>query len=351
MTFPSPKWNHRPLSLLPKIPLHSPLTLAVLLVLSGQSCQSEERETDENSPELETGAGSEQTSGRAVPQRDDLKLYIFGNSLVVHEYTEEPSEEKKVPHWLSLFANATSVGFAADGRYGFMRDFADASEWEPQWEFASVSRVWTDESLPFSAIPFNRIIYTPTNFIQWQGAEQPYYDDNSISPLSTTLSTLDQIEAAHPGIPFYIYQGWKDMAEYGDFPETIDLNLYYLDAKEDYHSWFLDYQDRLMRARPKSTIKLIPVAFILSKILTTTAASSMTILDVYEDDAPHGQPSLYFLASLIVYTSLYQKGLPSSYPPPDTVHSLIRGNLNAISELIQAELEAINHADGTSRVY
>lgn len=322
--------------------------------LFAHGCSEEGEEKEGESEETgitETGQGTTSTTGKTVSVSESLRLYIFGNSLVVHEVTPEPTEEKKVPHWLGLMTSHAGQSLTVDGRYGFMRDYSDFSEIGPQWGFSGVASSWTDESVAFGDIDFNRIIYTPTNFIQWQGAAEAYYDDPNTSPLTTTLSTFDQTVEAHPGISFYIYAGWSDMAEYGSFPSGVNLASYYQDAQGSYHDWFLDYHDRLIRSRPELTIKIIPTYFILAKLLSTTPLSGMDISDVYEDDAPHGEPTLYFLASLITYSALYQTQAPSDLTIPTTVHHLVREHYTSIISKIMTELEAFNHDDGSSRVF
>lgn len=311
--------------------------------------QIEEAEDEETEVELETGEGSTPTTGSSVDSISDVRVFIFGNSLVVHEVTPEPTEEKKVPHWLGLLAEGSGLNFAVDGRYGFLRSYADFSELSPQWGFESASSIWTNESVPFADIDYNRIILTPTNFIQYQSSIEPYYDDPNTTPLSTSLSTIDQINAAHPGVPIFIYAGWADMAGFGSFPDSINLSDYYTYELGEYTDWFLDYHDRLIRARPNIAIKMIPVGNILAKMLTDQL-SGLELLDRYEDDAPHGQGSLYFLASLITYSALYKRQAPD-YQAPDTVHELIRNQYSSLASFIWSELNNFNHTDGTSRVF
>ena len=310
---------------------------------------NEEEEEQEEQTQLETGEGSSPTTGSSVAKSSDVKVFIFGNSLVVHEVTPEPTEEKKVPHWLSLLAQASGSSFAADGRYGFLRDYSDFSELSPQWSFASVESLWTNEAEPFASIGYNRIILTPTNFIQYQSAMEPYWDDPNTTPISTSLSTIDQISAAYPQVPIMIYAGWADMDGFGSFPDSIDLERYYAYEKGDYTDWFIDYHDRLLRARPNITIKLIPVGLILAKIFTNQL-KDLSLLDRYEDDAPHGQASLYFLASIISYSALFGEQAPS-FQAPSTVHESIRSQYSELAAYIWSELNSFNHDDGSSRVF
>ena len=335
-----------------KLKLFMPTLFLSLSIFCVTQCSDEgEDEDEEEATVLETGEGTTPTSGRSVSGRTDLRVYMFGNSLLMHEVTPEPTEEKKVPHWLGLMATTAGTSLTVDGRYGFLRQFADFSEIGPQWGFTTVGSSWTDESVAFGDVPFNTIMLTPTNFIQYQGPAEPYFDDQNTTPISTSLSTIDQTIAAHPGIPIYIYAGWADMAGYGTFPSGVDLASYYGDAQNSYHNWFIDYHDRLIRARPDVTIKMIPVYLILAKLLSSEPLSAMTITDVYEDDAPHGQPTLYLLASMITYAALFQAQAPADFTIPTTVHALVRDNYSTINDQIWTELNGFTHSDGTGRVF
>ncbi|NRA63994.1 MAG: T9SS C-terminal target domain-containing protein [Pseudobacteriovorax sp.] len=322
------------------------VSLCLLGALVG-SCDLEEE--DEETSE-ETDAVS-YTPVERLPVDEELNLFVFGNSLVVHEVTPTPTEEKKVPHWLGLLAAEGSKGLTVDGRYGFLRQFSDFSELTPQWGFQSVESLWTDETDSFSSIAFDTAILTPTNFIQYQAPDVDYYDEAGVTPLSTSLSTLDQTVSAISGIGIYIYEGWPDMNGFGDFPSGVDLDAYYAYAAGDYHNWFITYHDTILEQRPGLNIRMIPVNHIMTILLTETVLSGMTITDLYEDDAPHGQPTYYFLASLIVYMSLYEEKVPLTFSIPTTVHELVRNNYEDTVDRIWDELQDFNFADGASRVF
>ncbi len=283
---------------------------------------------------------------------DDLRLFIFGHSLIVHEHTPSPTEEKKVPHWLSVIAGQDNKSFAADGQYGFLQNHANFNNISPQWGFPNVTSTWTNENTPFSQVDFNLIMMTPANFIQYQAPSAPYFDNPSVSPLSATLEIYDQSRAAHPGIPFYIYENWPDMGGYGAFPGGVDFARYNRDTRTgDFHQWFLDYHDSLLSARPGSQIKMIPVGPIISGLVTQTPLQGIPLTSLYEDDAPHGQPTLYFLASLITYSAIYKTQPPDNLNIPNTVHPLVRNNYSTVINYIWNELQNFNYENGESRVF
>tara|TARA_A100001015_G_scaffold321302_1_gene451331 strand:- start:603 stop:2003 length:1401 start_codon:yes stop_codon:yes gene_type:complete len=282
----------------------------------------------------------------------DIRMFIFGHSLINHEYTPDPTEEKKVPHWLYLLAQASGLQYAADGQYGFMRSHADFSNIGAQWSFQLTPGVSTNENTDFSNVNYNLILSTPLNFVQYQAPDQPYYDSLTVSPLSATLSVFDQSRLAHPNIPFYIYENWPDMGGYGNFPGGIDIARYHNDTiSGGHHIWFTQYHNSLLAARPGSNIKMIPVGPVISRLLRDTSLSGIPLTDLYEDNAPHGQPTLYFLASLVTYMAIYQTPAPASFNPPSTVHPLVRNNYSMVVNTIWGHLQNFNDSSGNSLVF
>ena len=57
----------------------------------------------------------------AAEPRDSARVFFFGNSLI-HHLTD--TDETTVPHWLALMARQDGRDFAANGRWGFPREFA-----------------------------------------------------------------------------------------------------------------------------------------------------------------------------------------------------------------------------------
>ena len=300
-----------------------------------------------------TNATENPINETTLTPNQSVRIYIFGNSLIDHIVTPEPTEEKRVPHWLGLLAQAAQTEFLVDGTYGFIRDFLDFNNIQPQWTYTTASQVWEEPGDPFSAQDYSALLFSPTNFLQYQGPDQAYFDDPNETPLSASLSLYDQSIAAHPNVPFYIYEGWGEMdGGYGTFPGTINLSTYHQNMiSGTYPDWYTDLHDQMLAARPGANIRLIPVSRILSTILNQSTYSSLSVLDLYEDDAPHGQSTLYFLASLITYSAIYQQMPPENFDIPNTVESVIRDNYPALRTLIWQELQAFQFNDGRSRVF
>jgi hypothetical protein len=272
----------------------------------------------------------------ALPaQARDLRSYFFGNSLVNHQ---SDTVQTSVLYWLTELTDASNHTFAASGQYGFLRNFAQDLPPLASWGLGRTAPAWEPEQGPFSDSGIQAVILTPANFIQYQRADRPYDGDNptNTSPLQASLSNIDWVAAQLNGEVFYIYEGWADMSSYArsQLPKPRQLARYHAYNQGDYHKWYKDYLAALKSARPDLDIRLIPVAKTLSALFTKTPLKDIPVEALYTDNAPHGTPTLYFLASLVVYHALYGDRPPEDFIVPETVHPLVRVNYPKIREFI-----------------
>ena len=261
----------------------------------------------------------------AAQAQQDIKAFVYGNSLINHV---SETAETTMPYWLAQLADAGGRGFAMDGTFGFPRDFAARLPPTPDWSITGVDPVWDNDSLGFRRAGFNTIILNPENFVQYQGPEVAYPDDTA-SPLSTTLKVFDYTDGQVADARYFIYEGW---AELGVFPpDPADIASYHTFNSGAYHDWYLAYVAGLSTAdRP---VTLIPVAPVLSRLFTETPLRDLGPEALYTDDAPHGTPTLYFLAAMITYASLYAEP-PPAFTPPDTLPPAIRDTYPQIADFI-----------------
>ncbi|MDX1782404.1 MAG: calcium-binding protein, partial [Thalassovita sp.] len=264
-------------------------------------------------------------------QDTGLKAFFFGNSLI-HHLSDSP--ETSVPHWLHEIAKARSRDFAADGSWGFLQQFSANLPPEPNWSFKSLPNAWQSDRQSFAAAGFDAVVINTANFIQYQPPTARFDGDNprGESPVSATLRVFDWAADQAPEARFFIYEGWTEMAGKVPFPPNAGALKKYLEInKGDYHAWYEGYLHQVKAARPNLDITLIPVASTLSDLLQDSALSGLTARDLFTDDAPHGTPTLYFLAALITYGPLFQDSLPHQMPLPGSIHPLVRDNYPAIS--------------------
>lgn len=291
---------------------------------------------------------------KANSQISDIKNYVFGHSLIVHEppLIPTPSNETTVPHWLGELAKEANKQYTVAGQYGFLPQHRQLPPIS-QWGFDSVSSAW-DDQYAFSSADISHVLLTAGNFVQWQGPGVNYYND-TVSPLSCTRDINDWLQQQEPGVKLYIYENWPDMAPYlsNGFPasaqEFANYNNYTLGT---FHDWWIEYHDSILLQRPNDSIRMIPVGPILANLLTSAPLNQIPVDTLYEDDAPHGRPTIYFLSGLITYMALYQEQVPLTYQVPPIIDPLVANNYSSIVNTIWNELLAFNiQATGESRVF
>jgi len=283
-----------------------------------------------------------------------MRSFIFGHSLLNHATSlPETPNETTVPHWMAAFAEDSGYTYRADGQYGFLPQHSQLPP-NPQWGFEEVEGVWnTDSGQSFADAQFNNVLLTAGNFVQYQPATAAYDGDNpeGNTPLSETLKIVDWVQLQDPNIDIYIYENWPDMASFlQSFPPTSEeLSNYYDFTQGDFHAWWLAYQDEVQAARPAANVRMIPVGPIMMALLSGTLGEIPTT-ELYEDDAPHGRPTLYFLAALITYMGTYGAA-PQLAAPPSSIHSEVSAHFEETVAFIWSELNAFEYEDGTSRVW
>lgn len=285
----------------------------------------------------------------------DTKMFIFGHSLIDHRppATPTPSNETTVPHWMYLLCQEAGTNYAAGGQYGFLPQHANVPP-IAQWGYDIVPGVWESDTEPFSAADITTILITAGNFMQWQAPNLEYPGDPGITPISATETVVDWVAQQEDGVQYYIYENWPDMAGFmgNGFPPTQSEFVQYDNYTQgEFHDWWIDYQDALLVSRPDINIRMIPVGQIIGKVLFEQYSNSIPFAEIYEDDAPHGRPTLYFLASLVTYMGIYQEKAPSSFNVPNIIHQQIRNNYTSIVDFIWYELQSFNDNSGESRVF
>ena len=242
----------------------------------------------------------------AAAERAQASVHVFGNSLV-HHLSDSPATA--VPWWLARLAKAGDKDFALTGQWGFLRDFA-RDGMADRWSFDGVRR-------PRGAV--DTILVTPANFIQYRAPDAPFEGDNpdGATPLSATLAAIDAALARAPGARVMIYEGWPDMGGYARrFPPSgRALARWHGYALSDYHDWFRTYTAAVDDARPDTEVTLLPVSMVLSG-LQTGLLEDVPAEALYTDDAPHGTPTLYFLAALVTYTGFTRPPRPPRSTSP-----------------------------------
>lgn len=253
-------------------------------------------------------------------RRDSARIFFFGNSLI-HHLTD--SDATTVPHWMAALAQAGGQSLAAEGRWGFPRDFAAELPPVANWRIAAVPRAWDPWTQPFRAGRFDTVILTPENFIQYDPPDRPYQGVNpdGSSPLQATLRVLDWVQANADAPRLLIYEGWADLHPFsaGFPPDAAALRRYHAQGRDGHHRWFVDYTTRLRAERPGIEIALIPVGRILAMLAESDLLADLEVTALYADRSPHGTASTYLLAAMITYAAVFGAVPPAL--PADTLQA------------------------------
>ncbi|MDQ2089356.1 calcium-binding protein [Marimonas arenosa] len=279
----------------------------------------------------------------AAAQAAERKVYFFGNSLIHHL---SDSDETAVPHWLAKMAAAAGHGFAADGQWGFLRDFAGSAPPKAEWSFRAVRSGWNRDRQAFSAAGWDAIVINPANFIQADPPDAPYGWDNpeGQSPLGAMLAVID----AHGVAPVYVYEGWAEMTA-GFPPGRRAFRRYNAYNTGEYHAWYEDLVAQLRAARPGQEIRLIPVAKVLSELFTEGPLAGIDPRLLYVDADPHGTSTLYLLAAMVTYTALYGEPAPVALDLPESIAPEVQRAYPLLAAAIATRLKTFRAAQAPAQ--
>jgi len=77
----------------------------------------------------------------------------------------------------------------------------------------------------------------------------------------------------------------------------------------------------------------------------------MAPTSIFEDTGPHGLPSAYFLAAMVVYAAQHQQAPTKPFNSHSQIDQRILDRFSDISAFIMTELSAFNFPNGESRVW
>lgn len=293
------------------------------------------------------------TTHASTLAQDTTKVFMFGHSLLDHRppAIPTPSDETTVAHWVYLIAQEAGYNFAAGGNYGFLPQHANNLPPGSQWGYDIVPGVYDADIETFAEADITDIVITAGNFIQGQPPHHMYYGPDSIyNPISATRTVMDWVTNEEDSLRIYIYENWPEMSVAFP-PSPAELMDYHNQTLGAFHDWWIEYQDSLLDQRPQDNIRMIPAGPIMASLLSTTMLSSIPVEELYEDGDPHGRASLYFLAGLVTYMSMYEEEAPLTLAMDTILHETIANNYAFIVNFIWTELLNFNDDVGNSRVF
>ncbi len=261
-------------------------------------------------------------------------------------------EFQNVPRWLDRMADADGgKRIAVQGTYDVRSN--NPPNWTQNWlpHVASL-HLPTDSAASWSranAANITDMIVVTDNF-----SGPPVYVDTGTDPRvagpvpmpnaadwvsEITNSVIVPFETNTDDNPTYwIYEGWADGGKIIAEDGTANSRNFAAWRERTtggfgYGEWFDNLAAALQEDTPAaaSRIKVIPVARTIVSVMENTAASALASSDWFKDDSPHGRDTLYLLAAMIVYTTLYQEQAPMPDFTGAQVNDVFKNNYNSIA--------------------
>lgn len=291
-----------------------------------------------------SGGGGGSGGGTPVGGQS-LDVYYNLNSLYNHA-AGAGNLNTRTGNWvkrLALQAPNGGNGFTLGARFGFF----------PQWGFPPrASSGFEEVTTPYineyaeswvGAQNIELVGFVPDNF------NGVLFDPNvaTMDGLSYQGRLLEHIDAweanaANAGRRYAIYAGWNQLNGFGgsnDDPTTVPVQgyanwvAYGLGA---YQTWMELLVSRLQAARPGLDIRLHNVSKAVLMTYRDTVVSTIPVASLFEDLAPHGRSTWYFLAGVAEYIEMYGEKPPAGFvfDPAWGVHATVTSNYQSIVDFI-----------------
>ena len=267
-----------------------------------------------------------------------VDVYAYLNSLHNHD-AGAGNLNTSTANWIARLASAAPNGgntYTCGWQFGFANSWVTPPAAQGQ---EVVTSPHMSETSWTGGTQIEVVEFVPDNF------NGPFFDPNATNNLGFAYETrlLELIDAWETNAPkasrvYAVYAGWPDMGRYGD-PATISagqITAYQTRALGGHQTWMELLVSRLQAARPSLAIRLHDVNRILMLVWRDTVVNRIPASTLFEDDAPHGRSSWYFLAAVVDYIELFGEKPPSGFvfDTAWNVDSTISSNYQTIVDFI-----------------
>ncbi len=288
---------------------------------------------------------------------DTVDMYYYKNSLYNHLETgnSDANSSTNVGNWIARFtAISDNPKTATLGSvFGFF----------PQWSTPPKAHNFHSEiSTPYiekwtagwsDAVEIDLLGFVPDNF-----------DGQAFDPSDTTnmgeayvTKLVELIDAWETNAPnanrrYVVYAGWPALNKYGgsnDDPSTLtsaEIAAWHNYGLGDYQTWMELLVSQLQTERPSLDIRLHNISKAVLMCLKNTVVKDIPNIDLFEDLAPHGRSTWYFLAAIAEYIEVFGEKPPANFEFKSewVVDSVVTSNYQTIVDYIWIVLK------GTSNV-
>lgn len=288
----------------------------------------------------------------AVPGVDLVKGFAWGHSLFSHGLGTGSSEATTTHYWLGALAAANGVDSGWNGAFEHLW-FSGVPPYPPQTNaMADVSTNTISADWPggvYADANYTEFLFMVDNF-------ESYFARNFDYPplLNGAYSILTGSIGETPRPALRLYECWPDLplaVGNGTTPANItpqQFATYWALSNGAWHDWHVNYLNRIHQDHPEYDLKMIPVTAVIADLFINEAyMSAVTASDIWLDDAPHGNETMYFLAALVCYRALY--GRNPVYTVPGVINATVAANFTSIVSYIEGRLTYYNQ--NNVRVY
>lgn len=271
-----------------------------------------------------------------------IAYFVFGHSLYTWDGgpSIEPGStgESSTGYWLGDLANDNGKLSGGSGQFGQLSYHAIPPTGGISYR-TDAFNPWP--SGDFSEQDFSHVIIMPSNFEQTWSTPQQYMEQ--------TERVINYLAVKTPKTEILIYEHWPkpSLLEAVEDKKVLDraewdLVLEY--SSGDYHQWFVEWQNLILKKYPQLKIRMIPVGPVLADLLSSQSyLKNIAYTDVYVDGAPHGTRTKYFLAALVMYRAMFLESPKTSYvAPPNMIAKEVSNNLGSVIQYIDGRLDYYN---------
>lgn len=255
-----------------------------------------------------------------------IDIYTQYHSL--HNHSHPPSAQHagtRVANWVQRMASQAPNG---GNSFTIGATFTNPWEWAGQAPLGTATHEETTNSPYCSSTvrtwenkdEIELVQYLPYNF------EMLDYDPDVASNLGASIQqtyithfTAWETNAPNPNRRYSIYTSWPETRHSGtqtsdlDSLTTAQRNQWFTYAFGYYQDWMELLASRIQAAMPGIDLRLHNINLAVMGCIRDTVVGTIPLSDLFEDVAPHGRSTIYFIAGVAEYIEIFNEKPPANF--------------------------------------
>ena len=308
------------------------------------------------------------STGNLLLGQTTTSTYYFAHSLIWHQ--KNNSNQANIPFWLAELEKAAGDVCLSSGKFAPGQMGAAALPPTQTWAFYYANENHGSAMKPNDTYKTNAHDNVVLTYMNWEIVYDYGSNIGSRIPATNPKATdsiariFRWINTNDPGRNLYLYECWPkiewryimDSQDWnlttGNPPNTSQWAKYINYSLGNSNNFWRELQDSLISKSKIQNVKLIPSSMICAKLWQTGGLlADLAVTSIFEDIGPHGKPSSYFLAAMVVYAAQHKKAPTKPFNSHAQIDQRILDRFSQISNFIMSELTAFNFPNGTSRVW